>query len=86
MIWSGLQYGATWSRRERQFLASLFSVGARHAVPGKRTWRSFAICCEPTVRHTVPLTETGVCRTGHGMPCPYKTSEGDWPRRRVRYS
>src|SRR5271156_3299323 len=30
-------------------------VGAWHAMPGKRTWRSVAIYHEPSVRNSVPV-------------------------------
>jgi hypothetical protein len=43
------------------------SVGARHAVPGERTWRGRATCSD-VVRGWRVLA----CGAfGHGMPCPY---------------
>src|SRR4029077_20465691 len=66
------------------------SVGARHAVPGKRTWQNRTICLSfrwPFFLRSVISSDANTRKHmpggwraiafgafGHGMPCPYCTN------------
>ncbi len=46
----------------------------RDRAPGKRTWAGFVIQLRPAARDVSRVASRVRCRTGHGMPCRYKTS------------